>query len=103
MAQYAFMPLQDYVDICDAIREASGTEADIVSGDIPQYIEDVASGSGGSGGEDQTKDALNTAFRIISDFLEQTGVRSGFWSDAQWQEYLNRWETIFQMFGLLFM
>lgn len=101
MAQYAYMPLQDYVDICDAIRGASGTESEIVSGDIPQLIEGIA--SGGGGGEDQTEEALQTAYQIIGSYLEQTGVRGGLWSDAEWQEYLNRWEAIFQMFGLQFM
>ena len=99
MAQYAYMPLQDYVDICDAIRGASGTESEIVSGDIPQLIEGIA--SGGGGGEDQTEEALRTAYQAISSYLEQTGVRGGFWSEAQWQDYLNRWEAIFQMFGLV--
>ena len=100
MAQYAFMPLQDYVDICDAIRGASGTESEIVSGDIPQLIEDIA--SGGGGGEDQTEEALHTAYQVISSYLEQTGVRGGLWSDAEWQNYLNQWAMIFDMFGIEF-
>ena len=99
MAQYAYMPLQDYVDICDAIRGASGTESEIVSGDIPQLIEDIA--SGGGGGEDHTEEALQTAYHTISSYLEQTGVRGGFWSDAQWQAYLHQWAAIFDMFGLV--
>ena len=46
MAEYAIMPYQDYVDIADAVREKTGTEEAIVSGDMAEMIGGISVGGG---------------------------------------------------------
>lgn len=41
MSKHAVMPLTDYVNVCDALREKTGTTDVIKSGDIPKKVNDV--------------------------------------------------------------
>lgn len=49
MAEYAVMPLADYEDACDAVREKTGGTDTIKSGELGAQIRGI-SGGGGSGG-----------------------------------------------------
>lgn len=41
MSKHAVMPLTDYVNVCDALREKIGTTEPIKSGEIPKKVNDV--------------------------------------------------------------
>ena len=46
MPNYAIMPYEDYQNICDSLREKTGTSERIVSGDIPDMIDGISTGGG---------------------------------------------------------
>ncbi len=70
MSNYAVMPLTDYKNICDAIREKTATSENIKSGDIPDKISDIYEAGKSSVGD--------SAEYFIRSYINKRNLQSNF-------------------------
>lgn len=79
MSKNAVMPLSDYKNACDAIREKTGSTDLIKSGDMAEKIMGISGGGDDGSYNEGFEDGKKAEYDVFWDIFQQNGERTWYW------------------------